>query len=357
VEVRTLSDVLASLDEAGCYEGLPFMPEMAQFCGKRYRIGAVAHKTCDTVHNTGGRRLQNAVHLEGLRCDGSAHGGCGAACYLIWKEAWLRPIDPRTGQTAPSPSAVPPNKTRAVTDSTQSYIDGEIRYHCQATRLYDATEALPWWDIRQYVFDVATRNHSVWHVARVVFLGAIRGALRRVPRGYRVMKWISDRLHLWLTGRPTPQVVGKIDRGSPTPQGRLDLHPGELVRIKALAEIEKTLDASARNRGLRFDAEEMAPYCGRTVRVLDRVMKIIHETTGKMIDMKEPCIVLEGVFCRAENASCRLNCPRAIRSYWREVWLERATHDAQVRVDPAMSPPVVHQLEGSTTRPEPQRVG
>ena len=26
------------------------------------------------------------------RCDGAAHAGCQAACYLVWKEAWLEPF-------------------------------------------------------------------------------------------------------------------------------------------------------------------------------------------------------------------------------------------------------------------------
>jgi hypothetical protein len=67
----------------------------------------------------------------------------------------------------------------------------------------------------------------------------------------------------------------------------------------------------------------MAPYCGREVTVHKSVVKIIEEHTGKMLHMKEPCIMLEGVVCRAEYAKCRLNCPRAIPSYWREAWLER----------------------------------
>ena len=37
-------------------------------------------------------RMRNAVHLEGLRCDGQAHGGCQAGCLLYWKEAWLRRV-------------------------------------------------------------------------------------------------------------------------------------------------------------------------------------------------------------------------------------------------------------------------
>src|SRR5262245_7411651 len=91
VRVRTKGEILATLDENGCLEGMPFMPEMLQFCGRSFRVAAVAHKTCDTVRKTTepGRRLSSAVHLVGTRCDGSAHGGCEAECNLFWKDAWL----------------------------------------------------------------------------------------------------------------------------------------------------------------------------------------------------------------------------------------------------------------------------
>jgi hypothetical protein len=72
----------------------------------------------------------------------------------------------------------------------------------------------------------------------------------------------------------------------------------------------------------------MAPYCGRIATVRRVVTKIIEEPTGKMIYMKQPCIMLEGVVCNGENAGCRLNCPRAIPSYWRELWLERVDEPA-----------------------------
>src|SRR5215475_7852513 len=67
----------------------------------------------------------------------------------------------------------------------------------------------------------------------------------------------------------------------------------------------------------------MALYCGHTFRVASSVTRIIDEGTGKMRPMKQPCIILEGVVCNAEYARCRLNCPRAIPAYWRELWLER----------------------------------
>src|SRR6476660_791744 len=93
VEVRSKEEILATLDNEGCVDGLPFMPEMLQFCGKRFPVRAVAHKTCDTAHKTPkNRKLRACVHLADLRCDGSGHGGCEAACTLFWKDVWLKPV-------------------------------------------------------------------------------------------------------------------------------------------------------------------------------------------------------------------------------------------------------------------------
>ena len=38
VEVRSAAEILATLDEDGCVDGMPFMPEMLQFCGRRLRV-------------------------------------------------------------------------------------------------------------------------------------------------------------------------------------------------------------------------------------------------------------------------------------------------------------------------------
>src|SRR5581483_7079855 len=95
VEVRTQGEILSTLDEHGRFENLPFMPEMLQFCGKRFRVSARADKTCDPAHIPWSlRRLTNSVHLDAVRCDGAGHGGCEAGCLMFWKEAWLRRVDP-----------------------------------------------------------------------------------------------------------------------------------------------------------------------------------------------------------------------------------------------------------------------
>lgn len=331
VEVRSKEEILATLDSCASLDGMPFMPEMLQYCGHRFRVSAVAHKTCDTARQTWKlRRLEATVHLDGLRCDGSAHGGCQAECLLFWKDQWLKPAGKNDGHTIQrvaeklTPGIERTDDLLVVnTRSQPNTQDDEPRYSCQATQMYEATRPLSPWDVRHYLYDIVTRNCTVTRVLWVLVLAALRRLLQRTPVGYRVVKATSDRLYRWLTGRGSPSLCGKIQPGTPTPTLRLDLQPGELVRIKTQSEIEETLDARGRNRGLTFDPEEMAPYCGRLVTVRKRVSKIIEEPTGKILQVKEPCIMLDGVICRGEFATGRLNCPRAIPSYWREIWLKR----------------------------------
>ena len=38
VEVRSRDEILATLDKDGRLDGMPFMPEMFAFCGKRFRV-------------------------------------------------------------------------------------------------------------------------------------------------------------------------------------------------------------------------------------------------------------------------------------------------------------------------------
>jgi hypothetical protein len=332
VEVRSKAEILATLDERGCVDGLPFMPEMLRFCGRRYRVRAVAHKTCETARQTGkGRRLRATVHLEDLRCDGSAHGGCEAACTLFWKDVWLKTAaaehnKANNGKPRSDSSGCSEEQLVANTQLPVVSADGQPCYSCQATKLNDATEALAWWDVRQYVLDVVTGNHSAGRVLKTMLLAVLRfpwRVIKRIPVLRQLYAPINESICRLMTGREAPYLFKKVKPLAKTPTGRLGLKPGELVRVKSKSEIEATLDAKGLNRGLSFDPEEMAPYCGGTYRVRYSVTKIIDEVTGKMRHMKEPCIVLEGVVCRAEYARCRLNCPRAITCYWRELWLER----------------------------------
>jgi hypothetical protein len=74
---------------------------------------------------------------------------------------------------------------------------------------------------------------------------------------------------------------------------------------------------------------EMTRFCGRTARVSHRVERIIDEKTGRMLQMRHPCIVLEGIVCEGAYS---VNCPRSIHAYWRELWLERV-EDGDERIE------------------------
>ena len=320
VEVRSADEILRSLGSDGTLEKMPFMPEMLKYCGKRFRISAIAHKTCDPAHKTGGRRLLNAVHLEGLRCDGGSHGGCQAACLLFWKTDWLKVAnDTRSSGNSGAGSALSQRDLELTTARTGSA--GQTIYSCQATALLDATEKLHWWDLRQYVLDLSTRNVGFGHMLRV-FLLSWAAALTRLGFGYRIATAIYDRVHRILMKGPAPKVEGAIPVGQPTPTADLRLQAGDEIRVRSNGAIVSTLNKAGNNRGMWF-GDEMVPYCGGTYRVMQRVDRIINEVTGEMMQMKSPCITLEGVVCNSVYSRSRLFCPRAITPYWREIWLER----------------------------------
>jgi hypothetical protein len=318
VEVLDADSILCTLQSDGTLDGMPFMPEMLRHCGQRFKVGMVAHKSCDTQFKTGGRKLDDCYHLDDLRCDGAAHGGCEAACLIFWKGAWLRPATNSRVAEPHGRAKLTQEQLHATTATSES---GKTRYLCQATRFFYASKPLKWWDLRQYAKDVSTGNRTLGHVLKITFLASLR-TLTRIGIGYRLSVWFYDKCHRALMKRPAPWGNGIIPVGQPTPSMVLDLKPGEHVRVRSHDDIKKTLSEANRNRGLWFD-HDYVPFCGTEQVVSRKVRRIIDERTGEMLEMKNPCIVLEGVNCRALYGDRRLMCPRAITAYWREAWLER----------------------------------
>ena len=330
VEVRSKQEILSTLDEQGRLEGMPFMPEMLAFCGQRFRVFKSAHKTCDTVFPIRSRRVERTVHLQ-TRCDGRAHGGCEAGCLLFWKEEWLKPASEASldaasvRDSAPHPNARSIGNPRCNEDMLRNAAQtggGGPTYVCQATQLPYATQDLSPFDVRQYVQDLASGNVTLGEWLRgLMYIGYDNLINLGIGLG-RPLRWFYDLFQRVRQGIPYPRHYGKISADMPTPGGQLDLREGELVRVKRYEEILATCNVRNQNRGLLFDAE-MVPYCGKTYRVHKRVTKIVNEKDGKLLHMKNPCIILENVFCRAWYSSCRMFCPRQIYAYWREIWLER----------------------------------
>ncbi|MBV9544698.1 MAG: hypothetical protein JOY61_10000 [Chloroflexi bacterium] len=323
VEVKSPGEILATLDAQGATDGLPFMREMMQYSGRRFVVSKRAQKICDTVHWTGSRRVPEAVMLEDLRCDGSAHGGCQAECRLFWKESWLRRVEP----DAPSQPGEDPSSGRELARlSNENATRGSdigakvgIRYRCQATELHDASERLRTFDPRPYLREYTCGNVPFMRFLRISARALAQEALRKL------------RLRSNLPLRGT--------RSKSTRDRALHIQPGEVVRVKSREEIAATLTPDSKTRGLWFD-HEMLPFCGGTYRVRRRVSRIIDERSGEMIELKSDCLTLENVVCSGEHSTARWFCPREIYPYWREAWLERVTPEQEKGSDAPLPEPV-----------------
>jgi len=323
VRVRSREDILATLDRDGTVDGLPFMPEMLAFAGQAIPVDAVTHRTCDTVKSSGSsgttRRMPGAVHLQGVRCDGSWHGGCQARCLIFWKEEWLESIpgDPQASTAGATPTAVEEVPASLIaTTFGDGHTDDDPVFSCQATKMLEATSFVSPRRPELWVRDVRSGNaraSTALASLAVLAFNKWQGVSRRLPKALRIQD-----------GRAWPWYVPSGERQRQPP---LNLRPGELVEVKSRAEIEATLDDQGALRGLRFGAE-MLPYCGRRARVLDRVDRIIDEKTGRMLKLRD-CILLEDVWCQG---TFRALCRRKIYTYWREAWLRR--------VDPPQDAPM-----------------
>jgi len=326
VEVRSPDEIFSTLDETGRLDAMPFMPEMLQYCGRRFRVYKRADKTCDNIKTEWSlRRVRNAVHLADVRCDGTAHGDCQASCLIFWREAWLTRVDADVVSVTEIRGNTSRPESPANSKCTIETIRGATRklgnageppvYSCQATELREFTAHLPWWDFRQYYRDVRSGNLSrgIATAKGDRLLELLLGSLD-VLRGLLIAAF--NKIQGLRSGAQYPHIQGNL---SVTPTDELNLRPGEFVQVKSREEILATLDRRNKNRGLLFDIE-MLRYCGGRYRVLKRVHHIVDERTGKMVSMKSPCIMLEGVFCVSEYHRF---CPRAIYPYWREAWLRR----------------------------------
>lgn len=295
VQVRPLDEILATLDDRGTRNGLPFMPEMARHCGSRQRVFRRVEKLNDYIDHRGLRRMPGFVMLEGVQCDGTSHGGCQARCYTRWHEDWLR-----RAPGAPPPVREPASRSPLVTElPVLLTVDGETRYRCQVTELTADSTPIGPARVRDYVRELVIGNARI----RPFLVGT----------SLALFRWVQNRRG----GVEYPVIEPRA--GKTSPSSELMLRPGEWVRVKSKREIEDTLNDKSRNRGLWFD-HDMIRYCGGRYRVSDRVSDIIVEKTGKLVHLTNPCVTLDGV--RATGEYLAFNA-EADSIFWREVWLER----------------------------------
>ena len=293
VEVKSYDEILHTLDAEGKLEGLPFMPEMMDYCGKQLRVHRRADRTC--VVGVGFRSMNATVFLQESRCDGSAHDGCQRGCLLFWKEAWLKPANgPPSSIHAAAHQDV--EATRALHSLVTRRAD---RYVCQSTELASATVGtFSRWDARPFLRDVMHGELTI---------GGFLAIIGRVILN-RCLGWRRNTI---LAG--TKEKKGR---------GDLALSPGEWVKVKSASEIKEHLDQKGSNCGLVFQPT-MNEAIGKRYEVKFPIRQIIIEQTGKMVQMSNT-VALKEVICQG---ACASNCPRSEYLYWRESWLKRVQVD------------------------------
>lgn len=294
VEIRQPQEILQTLDANGTQDRLPFMPEMVEHCGRRFRVSKRVVKTCYYGTSSGMRKFpaEDVVLLEGLRCSGEAHDGCQKACTIFWREAWLRRVDgpTRNAVTADAES------TKWLRARLKTSV-GPSTYFCQSSEILNATVELSRWERFGKCFsEVRSGNCGVLEMAQ------------------RISVWI-----FWKTRQKLLGVYGRGNRKS-TPAETLNLQTGELIEIKPLNSISETLNQKGYNRGLYF-TPAMGQSCGEQHKVACRVEKIIVDGTGEMRKLNNTAF-LEDSMC---GCSCVAfgGCPRQEYAYWREIWLKR----------------------------------
>ena len=137
----------------------------------------------------------------------------------------------------------------------------------------------------------------------------------------------------------------KLARRAPSPPSAsatapadapLDLAPGEWVRVKSRAEIERLLHEGRSADGLDFIRAPMSRYCGRTLRVLKSLGHNFDEVEEGMRRW-ERVVLLEGATCDSSQLA-HGRCDRACLLFWKESWLERAPAPPE-SVDLPVRPP------------------
>jgi len=296
VEIRTWEEIRSTLDEQGCLDGLPFMPEMLAMCGRRAYVFRCMHRLFDYRKTRRMRHMEGAVLLVGAVCDGLGHGACEAACHTIWKSAWLRRVGRNDVMTG----------ARALTDRSDPIEDLVLRsgtqaprHVCQLTQLNAASRPVRSWSAANFLRPLIAGN-----VAPTAFIAGWLTYLFNEVQHYR-------------QGVGFPAFEAAIKGGGGIEEA--GLNAADRVVVRSSAEIRATLNDRLEHRGLWFESD-MLKHCGRRCCVQAEVKNLIDIVTGELRAMKTPAYILSDVHFSGER---QLFNAQYEPLFWRGVWLRR----------------------------------
>ena len=165
------------------------------------------------------------------------------------------------------------------------------------TEIMRATAPLALWDPRRYYWDITARTYTIGEYLSYLFGGIYRRTFKRI--------------------------IAKLSRKKPVvkpsvPTGHLDLRPGDLVGVKSAEEIRATLDERRKTKGLHF-MPGMYEYCGRKMRVLHPIERMMSERTGEIRGLDQT-VILEDAICTGKAHG---GCQRICYVFWKDAWLRR----------------------------------
>lgn len=301
VEVRPWAEIRATLDERGCLENLPFMPEMLAMCGTQAHVFRCAHRLFDHRKTRRMRHMDGAVLLVRSVCDGSRHGGCDARCYTIWKAAWLRRIGPDDHK--PIVSTPPGHRDSADLPPLLQAGAAGPRYTCQLTELSAASRPVDELSPLNFLCPLVSGNVT--------------------PAAFAVA-WLTllfNEVQQWRKGVDYPTFDEPAAQPGECPATQLT--PGERVVVRSSAEIRSTLNDQWQHRGLWFEPD-MLKHCGHVYSVNAEIRRVIDIVSGEMLTMKTPAYTLRDVTFSGER---QLFNAQQEPLYWRAVWLSRPSQE------------------------------
>jgi monoamine oxidase len=95
VEVMSVEEIKATLDEHGRCERLQYMPGMERFAKKQFTV----LKNVKTIFDERAQKMvgvKNTVILNNAVCDGRDlydKEGCDRSCFFFWKTQWLKKVE------------------------------------------------------------------------------------------------------------------------------------------------------------------------------------------------------------------------------------------------------------------------
>jgi hypothetical protein len=92
VQVRSLEDIEATLDDRRQLKGCAFLPEMANYCGTKQKVLKRMHRYIDESELRA-KKANGIVLLDSVICQGIGElSSCDRACFYLWREEWLQEL-------------------------------------------------------------------------------------------------------------------------------------------------------------------------------------------------------------------------------------------------------------------------